>query len=204
MISTVTSTEEFLLSNWVEVIKVKEGAEMLQKKIDKLFDIIKIGLQNSAWWTEEFVPPVYRNDGLFFWKKTWYFGNNQHDTIQIGIDNLSLDNLLGITIEKPIACVWTQERGTNRQYIKEFQHLFNDYTTAIQASFDFPIISEHEYALYYELPYTPQQWVNVLRESRFVEIILSHCNILARCVTPIDKVLNAIRTKNRNDTMARN
>jgi hypothetical protein len=204
MMSTVTSTEEFLLSNWIEVIKVKEGTEMLQKKINRLFDIIKIGLQHSTWWTEEFVPPVYQSDALFFWKKTWYFGDDQHDTIQIGIGNLSLDNLLGTTIERPIAYVWIQTRGTNRQNKEEFQRLFSDYTKEIQTSLDFPIISEHEYALYYELPYTPRQWVNILRESRFVETVLFHCDILARCIEPIDRVLNAIRTKNDKDTMILN
>lgn len=204
MMSTVTSTEEFLLSNWVEVIKVKEGVAMLQKKIDRLFDIIKIGLQNSTWWTEEFAPPVYRQDALFFWKKTWYFGNDRHDIIQIGIENLSLDNLLGITIERPIAYVWTQKFGKNKQDKEKFQNLFNDYAKEIQASLNFPIISEPEYALYYELPYTPQQWVSILRESRFVETVLFHCDILARFIEPIDRVLEAIRTKNSRDTVILN
>jgi hypothetical protein len=201
MMSTVTSTEEFLLSNWIEVIKVKEGAAVLQKKIDRLFDIIKVGLQNSTWWTEEFAPPVYQNDALFFWKKTWYFGDDRNDTIQIGIDNLSLDNLLGTTIERPVAYIWTQKRDTNKQNKEEFQRLFSDYTKEIQTSLNFPIISEPEYALYYELPYTPQQWVSILRESRFVETVLFHCNILSRCIEPIDRILNAIRNKKNSITI---
>jgi hypothetical protein len=201
MMSTVTSTEEFLLSNWVEVIKVKEGVAMLRKKIDRLFEIIKFGLQNSTWWTEEFIPPVYRNDALFFSKKTWYFGNDPYDTLQIGIGNLSLDNLMGTTIERPIAYVWMQKRGTNEKNKDEFQRLFNDYAKEIQTSLNFPIISEHEYALYYELPYTPQQWVNKLREGRFVETVLFHCDILARCIEPIDRVLKTIRSKNGRGTL---
>jgi hypothetical protein len=201
MMNTVTSTEDTLLSNWVEVIKVKDGVVSLQKKIDRLFEIIKTGLKNSEWWTEEFAPPEYRNRALYFWKKSWYFGNNQHDTVQIGIENLSLDSLLSTTIARPIAYVWTQILGKNRQEKEEFQRLFSEHANELRVALKFQTVSVPEYALYYELPYTAIQWAKILRESRFVEIILMHCNILARFIEPVDRALETMRAKNSRNNI---
>lgn len=195
MMSTTTQTEEFLLNNWMGVIKVKEGATLLQKKIDRLLEIIKIGLHNSEWWTNDFVKPKYRKHALFFGKKSWYFGNDRCDNVQIGIENLSLDNLLSTTVERPVAYVWTQRFRNNGSDKEEFERLFNVYAKEIRNSLEFKTISEPEYALYYELPYTAKQWATILRESRFVEIILHHCDILARFIEPIDRAIETIRMK---------
>ena len=197
MTSTITPTEEFLLSNWEEVIKVNEGAASIQKKVDRLFEIVKTGLQNSEWWTKDFVKPVYRKHALFFWKKSWYFGNAQRDNVQIGMENLSLDNLLTNTVERPVAYVWTQRFGKNVQDKMEFQKLFNAYAKEIRSSLEFKTLSEPEYALYYELPYTSVEWTSILLKGIFVETILEQCNILARFIEPLDQAIARISTKNK-------
>jgi len=192
--------EEFLLRNWGDVIKIKENAENLQGKVDKLCEEICKKLQNKDWWSKEFENPVYKWNDIFFWKKSWHFGRDWLDIVCFSVNAVSPNSLMGHGEDKPNACIWTKRVTKLGEGKKEkFEERFNVYAREIIKSLpsEIKLTKDPECAFIYYLPYTPEQWIEILKTGKFVDTILEHFDILAQFIEPIDKAMAEVLYKKK-------
>ncbi|MEO0094122.1 MAG: hypothetical protein ABIK67_07720 [candidate division WOR-3 bacterium] len=197
--------EIYLLQNWDTVAKIKNEAESLQEKFDEECAKACAELQNREWWNEEFEEPEYKRDGdhgyqIFCSKKSWHFGKDWFDHVELVVADLSLDSLMESGEYMPNAAVWTvrlKKLGEGKR--ETFEELYTTYSKKIKTSLPpgLKIFKDPESAFCYYLPYTKDQWIEKLKEGKFVETILEHFDILAQFIDPIDRALAEVLGKKR-------
>lgn len=193
----LNNIREFILQNYGDVKSLAGEIEAIQNDIDKLCEKICAEIKQKDWWSNDFDGPEYRWNGIFLWKKTWHFGKDRYDFIDLDVANIRLDNLMGLVVEKPNAGVWTkrlEKLGNNRK--ERFEENFKKISKQMKLEVPRSIDSEGS-VICYNLPYNVDEWIKILKEGTFIDRILEHFDSLSQYIEPIDKALAIVRKTKR-------
>jgi hypothetical protein len=183
----VNSLESLLLKNWDEVIRVKEGAQYLEQRMDELLGIIKKSLPTCRWWGENLIDPVYLDNTLRFEKQLGI--KDLRNRIEIGIENITLDNLLGQNKVRPVSYIRFKKIGKDK---KDLARIIDRSTRNLRRPLEFRTITDPEYVLYYELPHSPKEWAEMLIAERFTETIIRYFEDLIQFIAPIEQAISEL------------
>jgi hypothetical protein len=194
--------EVYLLEHWEDVIKLNEVADGLEEKIaSTLQKEVVSSLEEKDWWSKEFKTKTDKREVNVF-KETWRLGKEEWDfvSIGVGVEESFLTDLTGTGEGRLNAYIWTDQLellGSDKE--KKFDKLFNTYSMKISTTFalKFKVYKDPGYPFWYYLPYSTNQWIEILKEGRFVETILEHFDILAQFIGPIDRALAEVLGKKK-------
>ncbi|MBS4014966.1 MAG: hypothetical protein KGZ86_00790 [Candidatus Latescibacteria bacterium] len=192
----LNDSREYILQNYAEINHLIEEVNFIKNDLDKLCEKICTEIKEKDWWirwSNDFEGPVYRWNSIFFWKKSWHFGNDSLDIIDLDVSDIGLDHLMGTTDNKPNSGIWTKRLTKLGDGEKEkFEQYFREISK--QMKLDVPrSVFPNESVIGHRLPYNVDEWIKILKDGRFIDVILEQFDNLSLYIEPIDKALTMVR-----------
>lgn len=193
--------EVYLLEHWEDIASLEEAIGNLEKKTAQSLEEVVSALKRKEWWSEEFQIKYYpapteryKPEEIYIFKKSWKVGSGEWDFIGIGIWGLKLGAVLGTDEWKPDAWIWSEKLKAKRD---AFNDLFEKYSKEIINSLKISNDPNEYCPLRFELPLTTQDWLQIIKNGKFVEEVVKIFDILAQFIDPIDRALAEVLGKKK-------